>query len=77
MRKIIVGLVLLALILAPLETLGVLKRGTQQVKAAAGSPEVQSLVEKFKVELPSLGGKVSDLLAKLFPNLEVGVKEVR
>lgn len=77
MRRIIIAVLLLALVLAPLETLGVLKRGKEQLLEVAGSSETRSLVGKFKIELPSLGEKVSNLLAKLFPNLEIGIKEVR
>lgn len=77
MRRIIIAVLLLALILAPLETFGVLKRGREQLGEAIRSSEAQALVTKFKIELPSLGGKISDFLAKFFPNLNIGIKEVR
>lgn len=77
MRRIIIAALLLGLILAPLETLGILKRGGEQVKEIASSTEARSFTEKFKIELPKLGEKVSDLFKKLFPNLEIGVKEVK
>lgn len=77
MRRIIIAILLLALVLAPLETLGVLKRGREQLGEAIRSSEAQALVAKFKIELPSLGEKVSGFFAKFFPNLNIGVKEVR
>ncbi|NIT04375.1 hypothetical protein GTO10_05710 [Candidatus Saccharibacteria bacterium] len=76
MRRIIIILFLLALVLAPLETLGVLRRGTEKTREVAGSSETQTFVEKLKTELPKLGEKVSGLLSRLFPKLNIGVKEV-
>ncbi len=77
MRRIIIVLLILAAILAPLELLGFLRKGADEVKDVAGSPETQSLVERFKIELPNLGAKVTALLKQLFPKLNLGAEEVR
>ena len=68
---------IIAAILAPLELFGFLKKSADQVKDVADSPEAQSLVERFKAELPNLGEKVNALLKQLFPKLNIGAEEVR
>jgi len=68
---------LLAVIWAPLETLGIFRKGYDQFKTIVASAEAQSLVSKFKIELPKLSSSISNLLAKFFPWLEVKVKEVQ
>ena len=68
---------LLAVILAPLETMGLFRRGFDQLRTLAGSSETQSIVTKFKFELPKLSESLTNLLQRLFPQFEVGVKEVR
>lgn len=77
MRRIIIVLLIIAAILAPLELLGFLRKSADEVKDVAGSPETLSLVERFKAELPNLGEKVTNLLKKLFPKLNLGAEEVR
>lgn len=77
MRRIIIVLLILAAILAPLELWGFLKRSADEVKNVAGSPETQSLIERFRVELPNLGEKVTTLLKQLFPKLNLGAEEVQ
>lgn len=74
-RRLIWVALLLAVILAPLETTGVLRRGYGQLKTLAAGAEAQSLVSKFKIELPKLSSTILGLLSKLFPKLEVKVKE--
>ncbi|OGC38610.1 hypothetical protein A2V54_01970 [candidate division WWE3 bacterium RBG_19FT_COMBO_53_11] len=65
------------MILAPLETMGILRKGFDQFKTITASAETQSLVSKFKIELPKLSSSISDILAKFLPWLEVKVKEVK
>jgi len=77
MRRLIWVVLILALILAPIELFGFLKKSADQVKNVADSPEAQSLVEKFKAELPNLGARVNALLKQLFPKLNIGAEEVR
>ena len=55
--------------------MGVFRRGYDQLKTLAAGAEAQSLVSKFKIELPKLSVTISELLSKLFPKLEIGVKE--
>ncbi|OGC60076.1 hypothetical protein A2890_01120 [candidate division WWE3 bacterium RIFCSPLOWO2_01_FULL_53_14] len=76
-RRLIWVAIILALILAPLETTGLLRRGYDQLRTLAASSESQSIVSKFKVELPKLSESIVDLLQRLFPKFEVGVKEVQ
>lgn len=76
-RRLIWVAIILALILAPLETMGLLRKGYDQLQTLAGSPESRSIVSKFKVELPKLSDSIVDLLQRLFPKFEVGVKEVK
>ena len=54
-----------------------MRRGYDQLRTLAASSESQSIVSKFKVELPKLSESIVDLLQRLFPKFEVGVKEVR
>lgn len=68
---------LLAVILAPLEMMGVLRKGYDQLKTLVGSAETQSLVSKFRIELPKLSSSISGFLSKIFPWLEVGIKKVQ
>lgn len=77
MRRLILVLLLLALVLAPLEMLGVLRKGYDQLKTMVGGAETQSLVSKFRIELPKLSSSISGFLSKIFPWLEVGIKEVQ
>lgn len=77
MRRLLIILIILAAILAPLELLGFLRKGANEVKDVTGSPEAQSLLERFKSELPNLGEKVNALLKQLFPKLNIGAEEVR
>ena len=65
------------MIWAPLETLGIFRKGYDQFKTIVASAETQSLVSKFKIELPKLSSGFSDILAKFLPWLEVKVKDVR
>jgi hypothetical protein len=76
MKRLIIAALLLALILAPLQTLGVLKKGGEQAQDVVSSSEAQSLFSKIKAELPGLGEKVSNFLARLFPQFNIGVSEV-
>ncbi len=76
MRRLIIAALLLALILAPLETLGVLKKGGEQLNDVVDSSESQSLISRAKAELPGFGKKVSDFIAKLFPQFNIGVGQV-
>lgn len=76
MRRLIIAALLLALILAPLETLGVFKKGGEQVQDVVDSSETQSLISKIKAELPGFGEKISDFIAKLFPQFNIGVRQV-
>jgi len=76
MHRLIIAVLLLALILAPLETFGVLKRSGEQLKEVAGSSEARSLTVRFKDEFPKFADRVSQFFAKIFPDLEVGVKNV-
>ncbi len=77
MRKVIVIIILLVAILAPLEMLGFLRKGADQVRSFAASSEVQSLVSKFKIELPKLGESISDILSRILPKFDIGIKEVK
>jgi hypothetical protein len=77
MKRLILVVLIIAAILAPLELLGFLRKSADKVKDVAGSPETQSLVERFKIELPNLGEKVNALLKQLFPKLNIGAEEVR
>jgi len=77
MKRLILVILIIAAILAPLELLGFLRRGADEVKDVAGSPETQSLVERFKIELPNLGEKITGLLKQLFPKLNLGAGEVQ
>lgn len=76
MRRLILAILFLALILAPLETLGLLRRTSEHVKGVAVSGETQTLVEKVKAQIPKWGEQVTDFFAKIFPSLEVKVKPV-
>ena len=77
MKRLILVVLIIMAILAPLELLGFLRKSADQVKDVAGSPETQSLIERFKAELPNLGEKVTSLLKQLFPKLNIGAEEVR
>jgi len=77
MRRLILVAILLALVLAPLEMTGVIKKGTAQLGEVVSSKEVQALVVKIKTELPSLGARITKALRGLFPQFEIKVKEVR
>ena len=77
MKRLILVVLIIAAILAPLELFGFLKKSADQVKDVADSPEAQSLVERFKAELPNLGEKVNALLKQLFPKLNIGAEEVQ
>lgn len=74
MQRLILAALLLGLLLAPLETLGILKKGTQQLGEIISSSEAQVLLVKFKAELPGLGARVSGFLNGLFPKLDLKVK---
>jgi len=76
MQRLIVAVLLLALILAPLETLGVLRKGGEQLKEVTSSSEAQSLAGRFREELPKFADQVSQFFAKIFPDLEIGVQGV-
>ncbi len=76
MKRLIIAALLLALILAPLKTLGFLKRGGEQLDDVVESSEAQSLFSRIKTELPGFGEKVSDFIAKLFPQFNIGVRQV-
>lgn len=77
MRKLIIVLIILVAILAPLELLGFLRKGVQEIKDIVSSPEALSLVEKFKSELLNLGERVAAFLRQLLPRFNLGVGEVR
>jgi len=76
MRRLFAVVILLALVLAPLETLGILRRGAEQAKEVAGSVEARSFLDKVKDKLPEVSTRVKDFFGKLWPSLEVEVKEV-
>ncbi|KKW05786.1 MAG: hypothetical protein UY40_C0008G0013 [candidate division CPR1 bacterium GW2011_GWC1_49_13] len=76
MRRIIAVIILLALVLAPLETLGILRRGAEQAKEVAGSVEAQSFLDRMKDKLPQLSEQVKSFFSRLWPSLEVEVKSV-
>lgn len=57
--------------------MGIFRKGYDQFKTIVAGAETQSLVSKFKIELPKLSSSISDILAKFLPWLEVKVKEVR
>ncbi len=77
MRRIIIILLILAAILAPFELLGLLRKSANEAQDIAASPEARSLIQRFREELPNLGDKVTNLLKKLLPQLNLGVQEVR
>jgi len=77
MRKLIIIAILLVAILAPLEMLGFLRRGFDQIESLASSSEVQNLVSKFKIELPNLGDSLSNIFSRIVPKFGVGTNEVR
>ncbi|MEX0587529.1 MAG: hypothetical protein WD159_02135 [Patescibacteria group bacterium] len=56
--------------------MGLLRRGYDQLRTLASSSESQSIASKFKIELPKLSETLTNLLQRLFPKFEVGVKEV-
>lgn len=74
MQRLILAALLLGLLFAPLETLGVLKKGTEQLGEVFSSSEAQVLVAKVKSELPGLGARVSDFLNGFFPKLDLEAK---
>lgn len=76
MKRIIAAALLLALILAPLETFGILKKGREQVQDVVKSSEARSLASRIKAELPGLGEKISVFLTRLFPKFNIGIKQV-
>lgn len=76
MRRLIAVVIFLALVLAPLEALGILRRGAEQAKEVVGSVEAQSFFDRVKGQLPQIGERVSQFFSRLWPSLEVGVKEV-
>ena len=70
MRKtkwLILAALLLGLLLAPMEMLGVLRKGTEQLGEIVSSQEARVLVTKIGAELPNLGARVSELVQKLLP----------
>lgn len=77
MQRLILAALLLGLLLAPLQTLGILKKGVDQLGEVISSPEAQVLTTKVKAEFPSFGAGVSNFLNKLFPQLELKLKEVK
>ncbi|OGC56105.1 hypothetical protein A2797_01950 [candidate division WWE3 bacterium RIFCSPHIGHO2_01_FULL_48_15] len=77
MQRLILAALLLGLLLAPLETFGVLKKGTEQLSEVISSSEAQVLLTKVKAELPGLGARVSGFLNGLFPKLDLSVKKVQ
>jgi len=77
MRRLIIAALLLGLLLAPLEMLGFLRRGTEQVGELFQSSETQVLLSRMKIELPNLGEKVSSFFSELFPRFDLRVGELK
>lgn len=71
MQRLILAALLLGLLLAPLETFGILKKGTEQFSEVVSSSEAQVLLVKVKAGLPDLGARVSNFLNGLFPKLDL------
>jgi hypothetical protein len=71
-KRLILAVLLLGLLLLPLETAGILRKGAKQFKEIVSSTEAQVLVTKIKAGLPNLGARVSELIRNLFPPLSEG-----
>jgi hypothetical protein len=58
---------LLCLLLAPLELLGVLQVAVDQAKEVVSSSEARVLGAKVVAELPTLGARISEFLRSILP----------
>lgn len=66
-KRLILAALLLGLLLAPMEMMGILRKGAKQFSEIVSSQEAQVLVVKIRAGLPKLGARVSELIQKLLP----------